>query len=95
MMIGIGVDDAFVISASIDQTNPRDTAENRMKHGMIHAGSSITITSFTNAIAFFLGCHSELEALSSFCFFSGMGIVTLYVSSITLFSAFMVMDIKR
>ena len=59
MLIGIGVDDMFVISSAIDQTNPRDSIEKRMKHGMVYAGSSITITSFTNAAAFFLGCTSS------------------------------------
>ena len=95
MLIGIGVDDMFVISSAIDQTNPRDSVEDRMKEGMIHAGASITITSFTNAIAFFLGCTSSLEALSSFCFFCGLGVMMLFFASITVFSAFMVWDIRR
>lgn len=30
MLIGIGVDDMFVISSAIDQTNPRDSIEKRM-----------------------------------------------------------------
>lgn len=62
---------------------------------MQHAGSSITITTFTNAIAFFLGCTSSLDALSSFCFFAGLGVIMLYISSLTIFSAFMVWDLKR
>jgi len=66
-----------------------------MMEGMKHAGSSITITSFTNAIAFFLGCTSSLEALSSFCFFAGLGVLMLYLTSISVFSAFMVWDIRR
>ena len=95
MLIGIGVDDMFVISSAIDQTNPRDPVEVRMKHGMIHAGASISITSFTNGVAFFLGCTSSLDALSSFCFFCGLGVLMLFIASITVFSAFMVWDIKR
>lgn len=95
LLIGIGVDDMFVISSNIDQTSPRLSVEERMMQGMKHAGSSITITSFTNAIAFFLGCTSSLEALSSFCFFAGLGILMLYLTSISVFSAFMVWDIRR
>ena len=95
LLIGIGVDDMFVISSNIDQTNPRWPIEKRMKVGMQHAGSSITITSFTNAIAFFLGCTSSLEALSSFCFFAGLGVLMLFLTSISVFSAFMVWDIRR
>lgn len=66
-----------------------------MREGMIHAGASITITSFTNAAAFFLGCTSSIDALSSFCFFCGLGVIALFFSSITIFSAFMVWDLRR
>ena len=95
LLIGIGVDDMFVISSNIDQTDPRLPVEKRMQIGLQHAGSSITITSFTNAIAFFLGCTSSLDALSSFCFFAGLGVLMLYLTSISVFSAFMVWDIRR
>lgn len=95
LLIGIGVDDCFVIASNIDQTDPRLPVEKRMMIGLQHAGSSITITSFTNAIAFFLGCTASLEALSSFCFFAGMGILMLYLTSISVFSSFMVWDIRR
>lgn len=95
LLIGIGVDDMFVISSNIDQTDPRLPVEKRMMIGLQHAGSSITITSFTNAIAFFLGCTSSLDALSSFCFFAGLGVLMLYLTSISVFAAFMVWDIRR
>jgi len=95
LLIGIGVDDMFVISAAIDQTDPEAPVEERMREGMMHAGASITITSFTNAVAFWLGYFGSLEALSSFCMFAGFGVVFLYFTSITMFSAFMVWDIRR
>lgn len=85
----------FVISNAMDSTNPRDSIEERMINTMKHAGTSITITSFTNAIAFFLGCTSSLEALKSFCFFSGWGVLALYFTSISIFSSFLVWDVKR
>jgi len=95
LLIGIGVDDMFVISAALDQTNPRWSVADRMREGMRHAGSSITITSLTNAIAFFLGCSSSLDALSSFCFFAGLGVLMLYFTSISVFSAYMVWELRR
>lgn len=66
-----------------------------MYEGIKKAGSSITITSLTNAIVFFLGLLCSLEALSSFCMFAGLGVLALYFSSMTLFTAFMVWDITR
>ena len=62
---------------------------------MRHAGASITITSVTNTVAFLLGCTSSLEALSSFCIFAGLGITFLYITSLTIFTPFMVYDISR
>lgn len=95
LLIGIGADDMFVISSAVDQTNPRDSVEKRMMDAMKAAGTSVTITSATNAIAFFLGTTTSLEALGSFCFFAGLGILYLYFTSLTIFSAFMVWDITR
>ena len=50
----------FVLSAAIDQTEPSLSVEKRIEEGMKHAGASITITSVTNAIAFWLGASSSL-----------------------------------
>ena len=95
LLIGIGVDDCFVIASSLDQTDARKPVKDRVREGMIHAGSSVTITSITNAIAFFLGCSSSLEALSSFCLFAGLGILMLFLTSLSVFSAFMVWELER
>ena len=64
-----------------------------MYDGIMKAGSSITITSLTNAVAFFLGTMGSLEALASFCMFCGFGVLALYFSSLTVFTAFMVWDL--
>ena len=45
-----------------------------MARAMGKAGVSITITSFTDAIAFILGTTSQLPALSAFCGFAAIGI---------------------
>jgi hypothetical protein len=66
-----------------------------MEKAMAHAGSSITITSLTNAIALFLGCTTSLTALKSFCVFGALGILMLYFSAITIFASFMVIDMQR
>ena len=95
LLIGIGVDDMFVIASAIDQTDAYQTVERRMSDGLRQSGSSVTITSLTNAIAFFIGVDSSINALSSFCLFAGVGVIFLYLSSLTIFSAFMAYDINR
>ena len=95
LLLGVGVDDVFVIAMSLDQTNPKDDMKKRFQYAMINAGQSITITSFTNTLAFLLGCTSELPALKSFCFFCGIGILCLYFTALTIFAPFMVYDVDR
>lgn len=95
LLLGIGCDDMFVLVTSIDQTDPTASVETRLKVGMMNAGTSVTITSLTNGLAFFLGMTSSLTALQSFCFFAGLGIIFLYISSITIFTSLLVWDIKR
>ena len=95
LLIGIGVDDMFVISAAVDQTDTKKTAEERLTDGLKHAGPSITITSFTNIIAFWMGATTSLEALSSFCLFAGVGVLMLYLSSLSIYSSFLYWDVKR
>ena len=95
LLFGIGVDDCFVIASALDQTDPRDAVDVRMRDAMMHAGTSITITSLTNSLAFFLGCTTSLEGLRSFCFFAGTGVLCIYLTSITTFSAALVWDMRR
>lgn len=47
LLLGIGVDDMYVICSQLDRTDSKKSVEERMKEGMAHAGSSITITSLT------------------------------------------------
>ena len=95
LLIGIGVDNMFVVPSSIDQTDTTLPVPSRIKIGMMHAGTSITITSMTSVIAFLLGSTGSLDAMASFCFFAATGIFCLYFSTITIFAAFMVWDLKR
>ena len=45
---------------------------------MEHAGVAITITSFTDIIAFGIGGSTVLPALRSFCLYASVGIVAVY-----------------
>ena len=95
MILGIGVDDMFVIVNSIDQAPQHLSAEQRFKIGFSHAGPSITITSVTGALAFFLGAITPLLAIKSFCIFAAFCVCSLYVCFISIFSAWFVIDLRR
>ena len=71
------------------------TANERFRLGLMHAGPSITITSVTDGISFFIGSISDAAALSSFCFFCGCCVVMLYFSFLTIFSPWFLEDMQR
>ena len=95
LLLGLGVDDMFVIVNSIDQTPNHLSPNERFRIGLTHAGPSITITSVTDGLAFFIGSISTIPALSSFCFYAGFSVVMLYFSFITLFSCWFIEDMRR
>lgn len=95
LMLGIGVDDMFVICNAIDQISIDLPASKRIKKGMQHAGPSITITSLTDAMAFFIGSTSSMLSIKAFCIFCGVTVIMLYLIVITIFLSVVVWDTHR
>ena len=61
MLLGIGIDDMFVIVQSFDNLNAREKTEDiatQIGLAVKNAGVSITITSFTNCLAFGIGIRA-------------------------------------
>lgn len=95
LLIGIGVDDMFVIANAVDQLPFSHSAADRLAIAMKHAGPSISITSLTNALAFFFGSTTSLIALRSFCQFACCCVLMLYITVIFIFVPAMIWDTKR
>jgi len=97
LLLGIGVDDMFVIVQCLDNLKSVEgqTQEDRVANAMKHAGVSITVTSFTDAAAFFIGATTSMPILRGFCFFAGTGVIFLYLFAITFFMACLVLDERR
>lgn len=63
MLMGLGVDDIFVMMASWDQVNsygPNRSRPLTERIGMMlsHAGAAISVTSFTDVVAFIIGAST-------------------------------------
>ena len=95
ILIGIGIDDMFVLVAALESESASLDPQERMARAMAKAGVSITITSFTDAMAFVLGTASQLPALSTFCGFAAIGIAADFLLQISFFAGFMALDARR
>eukprot|EP00978_Attheya_sp_CCMP212_P025083 scaffold80008_cov47-Attheya_sp.AAC.5 len=102
ILLGIGVDDAFVIVNAFNRERKvRRSEENnaaiakRSASALARAGASITVTSLTDLVAFAISSSSALPALSSFCGYAAICIFFLWFFAATFFSAAMVLDERR
>lgn len=98
IIMGLGVDDMFVISSALRKVNSelKDVKlSERIGKMMEKAGASITITSLTDIIAFLVGGTTVLPSLKSFCVFAALCILMTYVYVVTFFVAVLTLDEKR
>jgi len=78
LLIGLGVDDAFVLVNEFNRaesTNPDAPLELKTAAAGESAGTSILLTSFTDALAFLIGASTLLPALRGFCIFAGVSVL--------------------
>ena len=92
LLLGVGVDDMFVIVNSYDLVDPTLDLPTRIGRTMATAGASITVTSMTDVFAFLIGSNTSLPALRNFCFYAAFGIFFDYLYQITWFVAFLTID---
>ncbi|XP_066936303.1 patched domain-containing protein 3-like [Clytia hemisphaerica] len=99
LLLGIGVDDLFVIVQSWDNIGgpKRDhrSVEEKISLAMRHAGVSVLVTSVTDVCAFLIGAATILPALRSFSVWCAIGILAIFLLTITLFTALLTLDAKR
>jgi predicted RND superfamily exporter protein len=86
LLLGLGVDDAFVLCAEFSRAtkaDPEMPVHDRCALACRHGGVSIFVTSLTDALAFLIGSMTVLPALSWFCAFSGLCIVMIFIFQLT------------
>ena len=95
IIVGIGLDDGFIIYGEFTRSNPRKTPEERI-HDTIHeVGSSIFLTTMTTTLAFSLALISSIPAVDWLVSYAFPAIIMNFFYSITFFVALIVIDEKR
>ncbi|XP_023226009.1 patched domain-containing protein 3-like [Centruroides sculpturatus] len=92
LMLGIGVDDSFILIASWRRTDVNDPVPNRMKEAYAEAAVSITITSLTNLLAFSMGFITPYKCIHIFSAYAALAIVFDYIYQLFFFGGLMALD---
>nr|CAD7394216.1 unnamed protein product [Timema cristinae] len=87
LMLGIGIDDTFVMLAAWRRTSVKMDVPERMGQMLSEAAVSITITSFTDMISFFIGIFSPFPSVRIFCTYSGFAVCFTFLWHISFFAA--------
>uniref|UniRef100_A0A0G4G6B9 SSD domain-containing protein n=1 Tax=Chromera velia CCMP2878 TaxID=1169474 RepID=A0A0G4G6B9_9ALVE len=108
LVLGVGVDDVFVILSGVTRTWGDERTARRIQEGrdvgrpkerlavaMRDSGISITLTTSTNLIGLLFGLMSNVFAIRNFCVFMILGLFFGYVMCLTFFLPFLAMDLKR
>jgi patched domain-containing protein len=95
ILIGIGIDDMFVLVDSYGQTDASLPVPKRIQKTLQHAGRAISFTSISDALAFLVTIFSPLPALSNFAIYAFVTIIINYIYMITFFTAFLTVDSWR
>uniref|UniRef100_A0AAR2M1V0 Patched domain-containing protein 3 n=1 Tax=Pygocentrus nattereri TaxID=42514 RepID=A0AAR2M1V0_PYGNA len=95
LILGIGVDDMFILISCWQQTNVHDQVEDRLADTYKEAAISITITTLTDVLAFYIGLMTPFRSVRSFCLYTSTSILFCYIYSVTFFGAFLVLNGRR
>mmetsp|Transcript_39650 Transcript_39650/g.92790 ORF Transcript_39650/g.92790 Transcript_39650/m.92790 type:complete len:1186 (-) Transcript_39650:188-3745(-) len=95
ILLGIGVDDMFVLAGALGRAPMHLSAEERIGYMMKTAGTSILITTLTDMLAFALSTTTSFPALSYFCTWASFGILLDFIFQITFFVCACVWDEQR
>lgn len=89
LMLGIGIDDTFVMLAAWRRGRIQDSVAQRMGNTYADAAVSITITSITDMISFFIGAITPFPSVQIFCLYTGTAVFVTYLWHVTFFGGCM------
>ncbi|NXI67050.1 PTHD3 protein, partial [Anseranas semipalmata] len=98
LILGVGVDDMFIMIAAWEQSSrktEKSSTKSRLAETYSEAALSVTITTLTDVLAFFIGTWTAFRSVRSFCLYTGTAFVFCYIYTMTFFGAIIVLNHKR
>lgn len=94
-LAGVGVDDMFIMIASWEQSASKTDTKSRLADTYSEAALSVTVTTITDVLAFFIGTWTAFPSVQSFCLYTGTAFIFCYIYTMTFFGAIIVLNDKR
>ncbi|XP_066483693.1 patched domain-containing protein 3-like [Tiliqua scincoides] len=95
LILGVGVDDMFIMVSCWQQTKVKDRVKDRMADTYAEAAVSVTITTLTDVLAFYIGIATSFQSVRSFCLYTGTAFIFCYLYNLTFFGAILALNGKR
>eukprot|EP00803_Ostreobium_quekettii_P005785 evm.model.scf_971.2 EVM.evm.TU.scf_971.2 scf_971:22748-36081(-) len=95
LLLGLGIDDTFIILGALKKTDVRSGVQQRIGEMMAGAGPAIFVTSITDFAAFLLTMFTDIPALVSFSVYSSAGIFFTFVYQSTFLLSCVVLEAYR
>uniref|UniRef100_A0A671KZV3 Patched domain containing 3 n=1 Tax=Sinocyclocheilus anshuiensis TaxID=1608454 RepID=A0A671KZV3_9TELE len=95
LILGIGVDDMFIMLSNWQQTKVKNPVEKRMAETFKEAAMFITITTLTDVLGFYIGLLSEFRSVQAFCLYTSTSIIFCYIYNILFFGSVLALNDRR
>nr|XP_008110888.1 PREDICTED: patched domain-containing protein 3 [Anolis carolinensis] len=95
LILGVGVDDMFILVSCWQHTKVKSSIKDRMADTYEEAAVSVTITTVTDVLAFYIGIGSSFQSVQSFCIYTGTAFVFCYIYNLTFLGAVLALNGRR
>lgn len=85
----------FIMISNWQQTKVKDPVEKRMAETFKEAAMSITITTLTDVLGFYIGLMSEFRSIQAFCLYTSTSIIFCYIYNIFFFGSVLALNGRR
>nr|XP_003222097.1 PREDICTED: patched domain-containing protein 3 [Anolis carolinensis] len=95
LILGIGIDDMFILVSCWQRTQVKQSIRDRMADAYAEAAVSVTITTLTDVLAFYIGIATAFPSVQSFCIYTGTAFLFCFTYNLTFLGAVLALNGKR